>query len=159
MDAQEFHPGEYLTFRLAGQEFAIDATRVKGIVPLHDMEPVEPGGAGPRWLMGSARVHGRRVQVLDLAGWLGLARRAQGRNPYILAVDSSCLEDAGVLGFPVDRVCDVVLARARDYSHGKLRIGRPRRVLDAGRLFCGAGCQPAAASQAAWPASPPASPD
>jgi chemotaxis signal transduction protein len=120
-----------LTFRLAGQEFAIDATRVKGIVPLHDMETMEPFAGGPRWLMGRAAVHGRPVQVLDLARWLGLVRGAQGRNPYILAVDVP----GGFLGFPVDRVCDVVLARARDYSHGKLRIGRPRRVLNADRLF------------------------
>ena len=120
-----------MTFRLAGQEFAIDAKRVKGIVPLHDMETVERDAADAQWLMGSARVHGRLVQVLDLARWLGLARRAQGRNSYVLAVDRG----SDILGFPVDRVCDMVVARARDYSHGKLRIGRPRRVLDADQLF------------------------
>jgi len=133
VDSSEFHPGEYLTFRLAGQEFALDATRVKGIVPLHDMEATEPQPDGPQWLMGRAAVRGQPFEVLDLAGSLGLARKAQGRNPYIIVVDGS--EAGGIRGFPVDRVCDVVLARARDYSHGKLRIGRPRRVLDADHLF------------------------
>ena len=136
MDAPEFRPGEYLTFRLAGQEFAIDATRVKGIVPLHDLEMGEPLEGGPRWLLGRAAVHGRSVPVLDLARWLSLAGAARGPNPYILAVESACPDaHGGIVGFPVDRVCGVVLARARHYSNGKLRIGRARRVLDADRLF------------------------
>jgi len=133
VDSSEFHPGKYLTFRLGGQEFAVDATRVKGIVPLHDMEAAESSTDGPPWLMGRAAVRGQPFEVMDLARSLGLARRAQGRNPYIIVVDG--LEAGGIRGFPVDRVCDVVLARARDYSHGKLRIGRPRRVLDADCLF------------------------
>ena len=122
-----------MTFRLAGQEFALDATRVKGIVPLHDMEAAESGADSPQWLMGRAAVRGQPFEVMDLARSLGLARQAQGRNPYIIVVGRS--ESEGLRGFPVDRVCDVVLARTRDYSHGKLRIGRPRRVLDADCLF------------------------
>jgi chemotaxis signal transduction protein len=133
VEPPEFHPGKYLTFRLAGQEFAVAAARVKGIVPLHDMEPVEPDSNAPEGLLGRAAVRGQPFEVMDLARSLGLARRVQGRNPYIIVVEG--LESRGIRGFPVDRVCDVILARTRDYSHGKLRIGRPRRVLDADRLF------------------------
>lgn len=135
MDSAEFHSGEYLTFRLAGQEFAIDAARVKGIVPMHHMETVEPQEGDPQGLMGHAAVLGRPFPVLDLARWLGLRRRLQGRNPYIIVIDSTRVEKSGILGFPVDRVCDVMTARERDYSHGKLRVGRARRILDADRLF------------------------
>lgn len=130
VDGAEFHPGEYLTFRLAGREFAIDARRVKGIVPLHEIESAEPGAAAPRWLLGHASVHGAPFRVMDLAEWLGLPRRAGGRNPYIIVI-----QQADLVGFPVDRVCDVILARAKDYSHGRIRIGRPRRVLCADSLF------------------------
>ena len=139
MDLVEFHSGEYLTFHLAGQEFAIDATRVKGIVPMHEME-LEEAASAPRagvrqWLIGRANVHGRPFEVMDLARCLGLPRPARGRNPYIVVVESISADECGIFGFPVDRVCDVVLARARDYSNGKLRIGRSRRVLDADRIF------------------------
>ena len=128
MESEDFHPGEYLTFRLSGQEFAIDATRVRGIVPLFAVEPVEPSIPG---LLGQSSVRGRTCPVRDLAKWLKLMRPVQGRDPYVLAVETA----RGLIGFPVDRVCDVVLARARDFSHGRIRIGRPRRVLDPDGLF------------------------
>ena len=102
---------------------------------MHDMETVDSQAGSPHWLIGRASVHGLTCQVLDLARWLGLARGAQGRNPYIVVVQSAGGEEREILGFPVDRVCDVVLARARDFSHGKLRMGRARRVLYADRIF------------------------
>jgi len=143
VDAADFRSGEYLTFRLARQEFAIDATRVKGIVPMHVMEFVEPEDGAPSLCLGRATVQGQAFEVLDLARWLGLARGAQGRNAYIVAVEraveravETAVESHGrIVGFPVDRVGEVVLARAHDFSSGKIRIGRPRRVLDADRLF------------------------
>ena len=130
MDTAEFHPGGYLTFRLAGREFAIEAARVLGIVPMHDVEPAEPAQGDPPWLMGRGVIRRRAFQVLDLARWLGLARRAKRRDAYIVVIDGP-----RTFGFPVDALSDVIQARRRDYTRGKLRIGRPRRVLDADCLF------------------------
>lgn len=132
MDGAEFHPGQYLTFRLGRQEFAIDARRVKGIVPLHDLETGDCGEARSTWFLGYAKLCGAPHPVKDLAAWLGLPRRASGRSSCIVIVDQGAL-----VGFPVDRVCDVILARACDFSHGKIRIGRPRRLLYADQLFVG----------------------
>ncbi len=122
-----------MTFRLGGQEFAIEAKRVKGIVPPHDLENAEAGAAQGLWFLGRATVRDTPFPVMDLAGWLGLERRAGGRNSCIVVIDQGSL-----VGFPVDRVCDVILARAGDFSHGRIRIGRPRRVLDADQLFSAA---------------------
>jgi chemotaxis signal transduction protein len=135
VDAADFRSGKYLTFRLAGREFAIDATRVKGIVPMHVMEFVEPEDGASSLCLGRATLQGQAFEVLDLARWLGLARGAQGRNAYILAVETAVESHGRIVGFPVDRVGEVVVARAHDFSSGKIRIGRPRRVLDADRLF------------------------
>ena len=125
MDAPEFRSGEYLTFRLGGQEFAIDAKHVKGIVPMHDMEAADDDGS----LLGHAKLQGYEFAVINLAGHLKLRPGERGRSPCIVVIDG-----VSVIGFPVDGVSGIVMARAHDYRHGKLRIGRPRRILDADAL-------------------------
>jgi chemotaxis signal transduction protein len=119
-----------LAFRLGGQEFAIDSKRVKGIIPMHDMEAAEPGASDPPWLLGEASLRGTSFAVYDLGRWLKLARRVKGRNPCIVVV-----RGASLVGFPVDGVSGLLLARAHDFRSRKLRIGRPRRILDADSLF------------------------
>ena len=125
LDAAAFRAGQYLTFRIAREDFAVEAERVRGILPLHEianLREVQPGLLGVVWL------GEREVRLVDLCGRLGLAESARGREPMIVVVERGSGE---LLGFVADRVSGLVEARHRHYSRGKLRAGgRPRRVLD-----------------------------
>ena len=123
----------YLTFRVARQDFAIDAGRVRGILPSHDLVKV------PRTrqaFAGIASLGGRPLAVFDLRVKLGLPQVSQGSQPRIIVIEVVLGEGRRHLaGFIADRVSDVVVYRDRDLTHGALRgNGRPRRLLDADRI-------------------------
>ena len=123
----------YLTFRVARQDFAIDAGRVRGILPLHELVAV------PRTrtcLAGIASLGGRPLAVFDLRVKLGLHHVSQGSQPRIVVIEVIVGEGRRHLtGFIADRVSDVVMYRDRDLSHGALRgNGRPRRLLDSDQI-------------------------
>jgi chemotaxis signal transduction protein len=104
--------GKYLTFRIAGREFAMDATRVRGILPIHELG-------------------GRDFPVIDLRSKLGLTKASGGRMPCIVVVEVGANDETRLVGFVADRVSDVVQLRKRDLRNGMTRgKGRPRRVLD-----------------------------
>jgi chemotaxis signal transduction protein len=71
----------YLTFRVARQEFAMDAARVRALIPPHQMTKLEV--AHP-WLLGFAPAQGRDVPVVDLRAKLGLAPGSHGRLPIVV---------------------------------------------------------------------------
>lgn len=131
MEPENFQPGEYLTFRLARQPFAIESRWVKAILPACQFTPMaQTDRTDPQWLIGHAQTGGQRFPVIDLRGRLELTPGAPGREPCIVAVDVSGGDGFPLLvGFIADRVSEVVKARARDFRQGKLRLGRPRRVL------------------------------
>jgi chemotaxis signal transduction protein len=123
----------YLTFRVARQDFAIDAGRVRGILPSHDLVTV------PRTrqaFAGIASLGGRPLAVFDLRVKLGLPQVSQGSQPRIVVIEVVLGEGRRHLaGFIADRVSDVVVYRDRDLTHGALRgNGRPRRLLDADKI-------------------------
>ncbi len=108
MGPSEFRAGQYLTFRVSQREFAIDISRVRGIIPSN--QPVD-------------------FPVIDLRRKLGLPVGRAGRRPCIVVLEAETHFSRA--GFLVDGVSDIVTARQRDYRHGKLHMGgRPRRVLD-----------------------------
>jgi purine-binding chemotaxis protein CheW len=132
VESSEYPGGRYLTFRVARQEFALDAGRVRGIVPATALTPGEtPTPADPAWLAGFVKMRGGVLPVIDLRGKLGLPEGAPGREPCIVVVEAATPAGPRLAGFLADRVSEVVTARARDFRGGKLRIGRPRKVLDA----------------------------
>ena len=123
----------YLTFRVARQDFAIDAERVRGILPFKDLVAVPR--ARPS-LAGIASLGGRPLAVFDLCVKLGLPNVSKGRQPRIVVIEVVFGEGRRHLaGFVADRVSDVVAYRDRDFSHGSLRgTGRPRRLLDPDKI-------------------------
>lgn len=121
-------PQRYLTFRVARQDFAIDAERVRAILPSHELVTVP--GTRPSFA-GIASLGGRPLAVFDLSVKLGLRHASQGRRPRIVVIDVAVGEGRRLAGFIADRVSDVVIFRDRDFSHGAFRgNGRPRRLLD-----------------------------
>jgi hypothetical protein len=83
------------------------------------------------WVRGIASLHGREFLVIDLGGKMHLPRPVHGRDPVVLVAEVNTAQGPQLVGFIADRVCDVIVARERDYRQGKLRNGgRPRVVLD-----------------------------
>jgi chemotaxis signal transduction protein len=138
--------GQYLTFRVARQDFAMLTSRVRGILPAHDMIPIEapqsanggPGttnsGPGPNnsgMICGVASLRGRDFPVVDLRGKLGIAHGSHGRQPCVIVVEVEIGSGARLLGFVADRISEVLMLRDRDFRNGSVRLnGRARRVLD-----------------------------
>jgi chemotaxis signal transduction protein len=124
-----FRSGHYLTFRVGRQDFAMDAAHVKAILPVHELIAAEH--PDPAWILGEASLKRQRFPVIDLRLKLNLRPGTYGRNPSIIAVEVA----SEWIGFFADRVSEIVHARAHDFSSGKLRIGRPRVILDPASLL------------------------
>jgi chemotaxis signal transduction protein len=115
----------YLTFTIARQDFAMDASRVRAILAIAELLPVPNLKSGA---VGLTRVNGRAVAVFDLKRKLKFSQASRGRNAKIVVVECGA---ADLAGFLVDRISDVVVYRARDLRAGVFRgMGRPRRLLD-----------------------------
>lgn len=124
-----YKPGKYLTFRVARQDFAMNADSVRGILPLHEMVALETPHP---WICGFTAVGGRDLPVLDLRAKLGIAHGSHGREPFIVVVET----EGRLAGFIADRVSEVLDLRARDFRNGAVRgHGRPRRVLDPDQIM------------------------
>jgi chemotaxis signal transduction protein len=153
--------GQYLTFRVARHDFAIEASYLRGIFPARDLEPVAPSANLDRffgrWTCGFAKIRGLEIPVIDLRGLLELPHGTHGRHPCIVAVEIPAPEGPRLAGFLADRVTEMIYARERDFSRGKLRLGgRLRRVLDPQLLLApSSAVPPASGLRAAGPGVTP----
>jgi purine-binding chemotaxis protein CheW len=134
--------GQYLTFRVARSDFAVEASRLRGILPAHTLEPVAPSAALSRrfgeWTCGFTSIRGRDIPVVDLRGRLNLPHGTHGRNPCIIVIEIDSADGPRLAGFVADRVASVIHVRGRDFFHGKLKFGgRSLNVLDPELLLAG----------------------
>jgi purine-binding chemotaxis protein CheW len=93
--------GQYLSFLLASEEYAVDILRVREIRGLCAITPF-PGA--PPHVQGVMNLRGAVVPVIDLRLALGLPRIEYGKFTVIVVLS---VQDR-TLGFVVDSVCDVV---------------------------------------------------
>jgi chemotaxis signal transduction protein len=120
--------GKYLTFRVGRQDFAMNIAFVRSILPVHQMKPIEAN----KWVCGFAAVSVREFPVVDLRAKLGIAPGSQGREPFIIVVETR----EKLVGFIADRVAEILGLRARDFRNGVVRShGRARRVLEPGQVM------------------------
>ena len=116
---------QYLTFRVARRDLALDAGRVRAILPARDLEPmasVRPG------VLGVVHLSGDPVVVVDLRTRLALEASASRAPQYIVVVEAA---GGRLAGFLVDRVTDLIRYRSRDVRNGTLRgTGRTRRLVE-----------------------------
>jgi chemotaxis signal transduction protein len=121
--------GKYLTFRVARQDFAMSADCVRGILPVRGMVARETAHA---CICGFAEMGGREFPVVDLSAKLGIAPGSHGREPFIIAVETT----GRIVGFVADRVSELIDLRQRDFRNGAVRThGRPRKVLDPNQIM------------------------
>ena len=96
---------QFLPFRIAGRDFAVDASRVRAIVPFE----------GPQ--------HHHTGTVIDLRKRLGLPDAVYGRRQFVVVLD--------LTSFVVDYVSDLIRGSEKDCRGGKLHAGgRPKKLLD-----------------------------
>ncbi|MEO8098748.1 MAG: chemotaxis protein CheW [Acidobacteriota bacterium] len=126
----DFRSGRYLTFRVARSEFAMDAEQVRGVLPIRDLHATELPDTP--WLAGTATFSGQHFPVIDLRIKLNLRQGMTGRNPSIVVIGTGA---GDLTGFIADCISEIVHARAHDFRGGKLRIGRPKQILDVASLL------------------------
>ncbi len=120
---------QYLAFRVARQDLALDSSLVRAIIPVQEMMPITSARPG---VIGVVNVMGGAVVIVDLRARLKLSAASQGSQRKIVIVQTG---GGHLAGFIADRVADVIRYRSRDLRNGILRgIGRARRVVDVDRV-------------------------
>ncbi|ATB32906.1 chemotaxis protein CheW [Melittangium boletus] len=96
---------QYLSFILAGQEYALGILRVKEIIEYDTVTPV-PGA--PVWVRGVFNLRGSVVPVVDLTIKLGLPPATLTRRSCIVVVEVRLGGEEIVLGLLADAIGQVI---------------------------------------------------
>jgi chemotaxis signal transduction protein len=116
---------EYLTFRVARKDLAVDAARVRAILPIEELIPLP--NTRPD-VMGAVKLTSGIAVVVDLSARLNLPAAAPGPQRRVVVVETAA---GHMAGFVVDRVSNIIRYRSRDLRNGVLHgIGRSRRVVE-----------------------------
>jgi purine-binding chemotaxis protein CheW len=89
------------TFRIGGEDYAIDIMRVREIIHPLSLTPVP---RAPAFVEGVIRLRGEVIPVLDVRKRLGLAATSRGRKTRFLVVNVARRR----IGLVVDEVCEVL---------------------------------------------------
>jgi purine-binding chemotaxis protein CheW len=96
---------QFLSFTLAGEEYAVDILRVKEIIEYDGLTRV-PGMPG--WIAGVINLRGRVVPVADLRERFGLEVTAATRRTCVVIVEVASADRELVIGIVADSVSDVL---------------------------------------------------
>jgi purine-binding chemotaxis protein CheW len=114
------------SFRIGGEDYAVDLMRVREIIP---PLPITPVPRAPASVEGVVRLRGEIVPVLDVRKRLGVPAVAPSRKTRFLVVNVARRRIALV----VDEVCEVLRLPRRE-----LRPAPPLAEAGAPRFFLGA---------------------
>jgi purine-binding chemotaxis protein CheW len=95
------------TFRIGGEDYAVDIMRVREIIP---PRPITPVPRAPSFLEGVIRLRGEVIPVLDVRKRLGVPPAADERRSRFLVANVAGRRIALV----VDEVCEVVRLPRRE---------------------------------------------
>ena len=104
-------PSQYLTFMLAGEQFAVGILHIKEIIEYGRLTVVP---MMPACVRGVINLRGAVVPVLDLSARFGRASSAVTKRSCIVIAEVGTGEDIQVLGMLVDAVNAVVDIMAAD---------------------------------------------
>jgi purine-binding chemotaxis protein CheW len=140
--------GQYLSFRLGAEEYALDiltVQEIRGYSPLTQIPRSEP------WVLGVLNLRGAIVPVMDLRQRLGLEKREPDDASVVIVLAVNGGGSRRVFGMLVDGVTDVIDLGAerlrpapdlgdgaRTFLSGMAAVGeRTLIVVDAARLSAG----------------------
>ncbi len=102
---------QYLTFLLAGEEYAIGILKVKEII---EYDTVTTVPKTPRWVRGVINLRGAVVPVVDLGLKFGLEDRLVTKTTCIVIVEGQVEGQSTLMGVMVDAVSQVMDIAAGD---------------------------------------------
>lgn len=102
---------QYLTFFLAGEEYALSILKVKEII---EYDTVTKVPKTPSWVRGVINLRGSVVPVMDLAVKFGLKECQVTKTSCIIMVESELGERNTTIGLMADSVSQVVDLGASD---------------------------------------------
>lgn len=102
---------QYLTFRIAGEEYAVGILRVKEIVEYGAVTKVPQT---PPWIRGVINLRGSVVPVIDLAVKFGLESSPITKWACIIFIELELDSELVVMGVVADAVSQVVDLAAED---------------------------------------------
>jgi purine-binding chemotaxis protein CheW len=103
--------GQYLSFRVAGEEYAVGLLQVKEILEF-DVATRVP--TAPAWVLGVINLRGSVVPVIDLAVKFGLPETVVGPRTCVVIVEVALGGQSTVVGILADGVNQVVDLRPGD---------------------------------------------
>jgi purine-binding chemotaxis protein CheW len=105
MESEFMDQIQYLTFQLAGEEYAVDILSVKEIIPYSAITAIPQT---PATIRGVINLRGSVVPVVDLAVKFGFAPTPLTNRTCIVILDVSLDGEATILGILVDSVNQVM---------------------------------------------------
>jgi len=96
---------QYLTFFMAGEEYAVGILQIREILELGPMTRVP---AAPAYVRGVINVRGSVMPVIDIAVKLGLPETQVTRRTCVVIVEAAFTGETRVLGLLVDAVHQVI---------------------------------------------------
>ncbi|MDT8421745.1 MAG: chemotaxis protein CheW [Desulfuromonadales bacterium] len=96
---------EYLTFKLDGDEFAVDVLKTREIVDLRTVTKVPQS---PDFMLGVINLRGSVVPVIDLRLKFGMEKVAAGQSTSIVVMDVLVGGETLIVGAMVDSVEEVL---------------------------------------------------
>ena len=102
---------QYLTFMIAGEEYAISLLKVKEII---EYDTVTSVPKTPEWVRGVINLRGSVVPVIDLAVKFRLPASIAGKLTCIVITEVECGGEATVMGVMADSVRQVIDLKSED---------------------------------------------
>ena len=102
---------QYLTFMIAGEEYAVSLLKVREII---EYDTVTEVPRTPEWIRGVINLRGSVVPVIDLAVKLRQAPSVAGKLTCIVITEVECEGEATVMGIMADSVRQVIDLNPQD---------------------------------------------
>jgi len=129
---------QYLTFMIAGEEYAISLLKVKEII---EYDTVTPVPKTPEWVRGVINLRGSVVPVIDLAVKFRLPASVAGRLTCIVITEVECAGEATIMGVMADSVRQVIDLKPEDVEHPPtfgthVKVDYLNGMARSGKKFC-----------------------
>ena len=129
---------QYLTFMIAGEEYAISLLQVKEII---EYDTVTPVPKTPEWVRGVINLRGSVVPVIDLAVKFRLPASVAGRLTCIIITEVECGGEATIMGVMADSVRQVIDLKPEDVEHPptfgtRVKVDYLLGMARSGKKFC-----------------------